>query len=100
MDMTSEGHIIRNNNVIAQHTVVGNVHISHKQIIAANTGDARVLYRAAMQSTAFANDVMVAYLKPCRLAVILHVLAGFAYRAKLEDMIITPNTSRALDDYM
>ena len=59
-DMTCNPHIISHNVVVANHAIMRNMGIDHKQITATNACDAFILYRAAMNATGFANAIVIA----------------------------------------
>src|SRR5690606_35928834 len=59
MHMASQGGVINQNTVIADHAVVTNMNVSHQQIIIANGSLAAVLNGTAMNGDAFTNNVVV-----------------------------------------
>ena len=58
-DMPCNPHIISHNVVVANYAIMRNMGIDHKQITATNACDAFILYRAAMNTTGFANAIVI-----------------------------------------
>src|SRR6266699_753895 len=65
-DVASQSCGIRQNHVVADYAVMGNVGVGHDERVAADAGQASAFYRAAIDGHKFADSVVVADLKARR----------------------------------
>jgi hypothetical protein len=79
---------------------VANVHVGHQQVVAANTGVAAILHCTAMDSDAFAENIVIANGKRSGFAPILKVRGVFAKGTKLKNPIILAHLSGAFYHHM
>ncbi len=89
--MTGDTDIVGKNRVAPHYAVVSNVHIGHEQIIAANSRQPAAGLGAAMQVRPFAQDIVIANLKPGFFAMKFLICGVFTDRTKLENSIVLAN---------
>jgi hypothetical protein len=92
--------VVGENGVITDLAVVRKMHISHDPVVVAQTRDAGILRRAAIERAEFANRVAITDLEPGRLTCVFLVLRRFAERHELEYAVVAPDAGMAGDDRM
>ena len=90
-DVTGDTDIVGENRVAPHHAVVSNVHIGHEQIVAANSRQPAAGLGTAMQVRPFAQDIVIANLKPGFFAMKFLICGVFTDRTKLENSIVLAN---------
>ena len=100
MHMPGDGGVVGHDDVIAQHTVMGHMHISHQQIMTANPGNTLILDCATVQGAPLAYDVMVANDQLGGLTLVFLVLTLLTHRGKLEDAVMLADRGRAAHHHM
>src|SRR5262249_18425708 len=97
VDVARDRGGVREDRVIADLAVVGDVHVSHEPVVAADARDARVLRGAAVERAELADGIAVSDLQAGRLARVLLVLGPAAQRAVREDAVVPADSRPSLD---
>ena len=98
LNMTGDADGIREYDVIPYLAVMGNMHIGHQQIIAADARYPAAATGAPVQGYTLANDIVITYLQPGLLTYILLVRRVFTYGTELIDLIIATDAGVRADD--
>jgi hypothetical protein len=73
-DVSTEQRAVDQRHVVADHAVVGDVSVTHDQVVVADRRHARALHRAAMDLGVFTDRVAIADHQTGRLSFVTHVL--------------------------
>src|SRR5690606_11303921 len=92
--MTGNVGVIGQNAVAADHRIVGNVHIHHKQVIGTYDGGAVVLYGTAVECAGFTKYVVITDDQSRRFAFVFFVLTFFSNTGELEYAVIFSDFGR------
>src|SRR5690606_22643361 len=79
MDMACEGRAVRQDGVIADLAVMGDMHVRHDPVVIADSGGGTVLHGTATDTAELEDGVVVADLEPGRLPSPFLVLGVRAY---------------------
>jgi hypothetical protein len=99
-NMAGQGGVIGENRVVADDTIMRDMHISHDPIIVADTGNPGILNRAGVKRAKFANDIVIANVQSGWFTGIFFVLRLFAERNKLKNPIAKADARMTGDDGM
>ena len=86
--MAAQGRGIRHDYVIADRAIVGDVRVSHDEVVAADAGETSAFDGTAIDGDEFANDVVVADFEARGLAVVADILRSEADGRKREESIM------------
>src|SRR5207244_9810083 len=100
LDVTGERRDIGKDRVVADLTVVRDMHVGHDPVVVADARDARVLHGAAAESATFADGVAVADLERGRLPTVFLVLGRSAERTESENSILSSYARSPLDHHV
>src|ERR1019366_6951941 len=96
-DVTGERDAVGHDHVVADAYVVGDVGVSHQQVVAADRGDQSPALGAAMNGDEFADAVAMADAGLGALALVFEVLRGHAGRAVREEEVILADPGGAFE---
>src|SRR5690606_14335757 len=96
MDVSTQGGIVGHDQKISQDAVMGDMHIRHQQVVAADPDFALILHRSPMDGATFANNVVVTNNHAVRLPLLLLVLTSFSDKGELDYHAVSTNPARAL----
>jgi hypothetical protein len=99
-DMASQSCGVGEDNVVADHAVMGHVGVGHDQGVIADAGEASTLGGAAIDGDKFADGVIVADFKARRFAFVTQVLRGESDRRKRKKAIARANRCGPFDGDM
>src|SRR5690554_4852060 len=100
MHMPGQRRIVGQDHMVTDDTVMCHVRIGHQQIVTADSGNAGILYRTAMDGDTLTDDVVVTDLQKGWLALELFVLTVFTHSGELKNPVTGPDTGRPLDHDM
>jgi hypothetical protein len=95
--MTRKFGRVGDDRMVADKTVMGDMHVVHQQHLVADAREHPAALGAAMDGGEFTDAVVVANLEPRRLAMILEILRSCADRSELKDAIAGADRRLALD---
>src|SRR5690554_1453276 len=98
--MASKRGVINQNTVIAEHTVVANVHVCHQQIVVTDSGVTAILNGTAMNRDTLANNIVVTDHQTRWLTFVLEVRGIFLDGRKLKDLIVLTDNGWAFYNNM
>ena len=99
-DVARQGGPVAQDGIVAYQAIVGNVHVGHDQVEAAQPGQRAPTLGAAMDADELADAVVVANDDFAALAAELQVLGNKPDGAEGEDAVALPDAGRPLDDYV
>src|SRR5690606_9456316 len=90
--------VVGKNTAVTYRTVVRDMRINHKQVVAAHLRQSTTLYCSTMNGDAFANAVTIADFQTGRLTSIFKILVYFADGSELIDLVIAANSRMTIHD--
>src|SRR4029079_12691107 len=94
-DMTRERHHVGQYGMAADLRIMRHVDIGHDPVVVANARHPQVLHRSGIQRAEFTNDVVVADLQACWLAILFLVLRIAADDGMLVDAVVAADAGMA-----
>ena len=91
-------HAIRDDDVIADETIVRDMHVNHEQVVAADPGQAATARRASVDRHELLEDVAITNLEVRDFALVLHVHRFSTEHRVRPEMIVAAYRGVALDD--
>jgi hypothetical protein len=98
LNMAGEGYTVRQDHMIVDDTVVGDMRVSHEEVVVADACHAATFCRASIQSGEFPDPITIADFQISLLAGILQILWRSPDGGELEDLVVATNFSPALYD--
>ena len=105
-DPVVDGHVagqrrgVGENRVVADHAIMGDVHVGHQPVVVADAGHPAAFLGAAIEGDEFADHVAVANLQARLFTVEFLVLRRRAERGELPDPVVAADPGRPVDDHV
>jgi hypothetical protein len=91
LNVAGQLHRVDDNHVVADHAVVGHVHVSHQQAVFADDGGVPVQFRPAVERYEFADGGVVANDHRGRFPLVFEVLRGRRNDGSRENLAVFAN---------